>query len=42
MKGLVTDYHEDGKFDNDISRNVDTIYKKDLGKLAGNVRSESF
>lgn len=38
MRGLVTDYHEDGDFDNDISRGVDTIYEKDAGNLAANVR----
>jgi len=29
MRGLVTDYHEDGTFDEDITRDVDTIYAKD-------------
>ena len=41
MRGLVTDYHEDGTFDSDITRNVDDIYSKDAGKLSGNVVSES-
>lgn len=38
MRGLVTDYHEDGTFDEDIDRSVDTIYEKDAGNLAANVR----
>lgn len=38
MRGLVSDYHEDGTFDEDIVRGVDTIYEKDQGNLASNVR----
>lgn len=34
MRGLVTDYHEDGTFDSDISRGVDTIYSKDFENVA--------
>lgn len=41
MRDLATDYHEDGNFDNDIARNVDTIAAKDAGKLAQNVVAES-
>lgn len=41
MRGLVSDYHEDGTFDSDINRGVDKIYEKDFGNVAQNVVSES-
>jgi len=40
MRELTTDVHEDGTFDTDIARSVDTIYAKDAGNLHENVVSE--
>lgn len=40
MRELTTDYHEDGNFDTDIKRSVDTIYASDKGQLHNNVVAE--
>jgi len=40
MRELATDHNEDGVFDGDIARSVDTIYAKDAGNLHENVVAE--